>query len=90
MLCIQAGVGSGKQGANERDEHCLKEGCWLRKSWTDKILSMSDANMKQAVTGWKLMNWRDITIGKSELEHFSTTAAQPEDSVDKVLKCYCK
>lgn len=90
MLYIQAGVRSGKQGANERDEHCLKEGCWLRKSWTDKILSASDANMKQAVTGWKLMNWRDIIIAEFELEHFSITAAQSEDSVDKVLKCYCK
>lgn len=75
---------------NERDEHCLKEGCWLRKSWTDKILSTSDTNMKQAVTGWKLMNWKGIIIGKSELECFSTAAAQSEDSVNKVLKCYCK
>lgn len=90
MLCIWAGVGSGKQGANEGDEHCLKEGCWLRKSWTDRMLSVSDANTKQAVTGWKLMNWRDRIIRKSELEHFPTTAAPSEDSADKVLKCYCK
>ena len=67
---------------NERDEHCLEGGRLPRKSWTDDIQSTSDANMKQAVTGWKLMNLRDIISAKFELEHFSITAAQFEDSVD--------